>query len=1839
MTYSKDIKKNLKVLIILLIFLSPTMLNPLIIPSLQLNSSGLIDKQEKDQEKSLDDTTSTISHIEHVSLESNDFNSKSENDILETTKNDQVNYRGDAESPKIEIIKEDDQGLNIKFSLSDIIVEKFEDPSGEIYQKISIKNGGHLSDQGKPELPTKGVYLDVPNYVELEVIVKQYSYFEEHGYNIYPSQGSIAECDDRGFYFEKNTTFYEENTFYPNKKVSLKDVGIIRGHRTALLMVCPVIYNPVSKIIRIYNQLDIEIMYISRDKSEERNHQSLNDIFKYDSEQFSSFFDSIYLNYDSSGSELAKGSYETPPIEADGADYLIITPDEFYGEILPLAQHKTNKGLLTEIVNLSNIGINPSADDIADYIQDAYDTWSPAPTYLLLVGDSEFLPPHYKTIHPYHGTLTATDLYYATLDGTDYFPDIFMGRLPVKTEAELNVVVDKIINYEQNFNQNDPWRKNVTMAAYEQYGRYFIDTCENISNFLETLDYNITKIYTGGSYTGTTQDVIDAINYGTFLVNHRDHGEWYGWGHPSFTVYDIDELNNGDILPVMFSMNCLSGRFDYSQDCFTETILKAENKGVVGVIGSTRVSYSGFNDELDKGFIAAIWPEYQSSYDNYVGKSAKLGHILNFGKMYMYDKYYLTGGAGYPWTPDAIKTLTEFEMFTLFGDPELTMFKVDHDLEVSLEIPTNPSISETYVVNATVLNTGIEDLSDIDLNLYCKNSIVEDINIPNLSAGDNITINYDWTPQEYGTFNFTAYAPPKMEEFYISNNRITKFATVKRDLSVELEAPSLSYLGKSYLINATIINEGPDTENDVNFYLKIDDDIKNSTCISALQFKESFTLTYNWTPNDYGSYKITCDTPLRQGEFYTGNNNMTVLSSIRRDLTVDLEIPFKAYLGESYIINATMTNNGSIENDVNFYLIINDEIKNSTFISTFQFEENYTLTYNWTPNDYGSYNITCETPLRLYETIVINNVIQEFRSINPIIFKEDFEHGLANWATIEDLWHFTSIYSSWPDACLSPTHAMWFGSEMTGNFQTGSRASGSIISNAINLSDVSSAYLDFYHWMSKESLSYYDNGYVYISINGIDWDEIYLVNYRCDPWQNVDINISDYCGNDTVYLRFFFDSKDSILNNYRGWLIDDVEIYTDDYTYQQSNFEYPPNPPSLTNEDISPNNIHQETLITFSVIYTDFDNVAPSQINVIINGTPHAMIKLHDFDHDYTDGCIYEYYTYLNPSFYNYEYYFNCSDGKYSIDTSVHDDLRVHFTPTLSNESVTPKIGYADTLVTFTVNYTDIENNAPSQVYVILSGIPYLINKQDELDNDYTDGCIYEVQLYLNPKSANYSYYFWCSNEFVSSKTSNTYNDLKIHSKPILTNETVLPSSGYPDTLFTFSVNYTDLDNDAPSQINLIINGTSYLMVKQNLNDDYYADGCIYVNSTNLALASHNYVYYFNCSDGIHFYTTSEHDLRVHGKPTLTDESITPKLGYADTLITFKVNYTDVDNEAPLEISLVLINYGTYDMVKQDELDNDYTDGCIYMLAINLIPKEGNYTYYFSCSDDGVNSISTSTHDDLKIHSKPTLSNPYLWRSIGYPDTQFGFWVTYTDLDNDAPLQISVIINGTSHAMNKQYPYDFNYADGCLYRYSTTLPLAKYNYTYYFNCSDGEHAYTTSTYNNIKVHNKPTLTNISVVPKIGYEDTLIIFQVNYTDIDNQSASEISVFINYNSYSMAKENKLDKDYTDGCIYIFSTYLSPNSYNYTYWFCCSDDGINSVYSEEYNDLNITKNPNSSDDDGDQSNDSKKNNSDDGNESILPLIIGIGSIAGITSIATIFFIKKHNLKLIKKRELNTT
>ena len=84
--------------------------------------------------------------------------------------------------------------------------------------------------------------------------------------------------------------------------------------------------------------------------------------------------------------------------------------------------------------------------------------------------------------------------------------------------------------------------------------------------------------------------------------------------------------------------------------------------------------------------------------------------------------------------------------------------------------------------------------------------------------------------------------------------------------------------------------------------------------------------------------------------------------------------------------------------------------------------------------------------------------------------------------------------------------------------------------------------------------------------------------------------------------------------------------------------------------------------------------------------------------------------------------------------------------------------------------------------------------------------------------------------------------------------------------------------------------------------------------------------------------------------PNLNNGHIDPVLGYVNlTIFTFKINYSDLDNNVPWNIS-ISINSTLYYMTKQDPEDSNYLDGCWYIYT-TILPQIGNYTFHFNCSD------------------------------------------------------------------------------------------------------------------------------------------------------------------------------------------------------------------------------------------------------------------------------------------------
>ncbi len=252
--------------------------------------------------------------------------------------------------------------------------KNIKDVNGEVYDVIEFPgNNGLTADIGYPQLPIKSAYIEVTtNNPTISINSSDYIILQDC--NIYPAQEQIADYDGAPIPpFEKDEEVYNTNQFYPEDIVKISYPLSIRGHKISTLVFFPVQYNPITKELKIYKNIDITINGAGSVPNNRDN--------KY----FDPLLQSNVLNYQQSQNREIIG------------DLLIITPDEFYENLLPLKEWKERTGLRTKIITkteLENEGYQWIADPHDDgiyegidaYIKNAYDNWGEqAPEFLLLV--------------------------------------------------------------------------------------------------------------------------------------------------------------------------------------------------------------------------------------------------------------------------------------------------------------------------------------------------------------------------------------------------------------------------------------------------------------------------------------------------------------------------------------------------------------------------------------------------------------------------------------------------------------------------------------------------------------------------------------------------------------------------------------------------------------------------------------------------------------------------------------------------------------------------------------------------------------------------------------------------------------------------------------------------------------------------------------------------------------------------------------------------------------------------------------------------------------------------------------------------------------------------------------------------------------------------------------------------------------------------------------------------------------------------------------------------------------------------------------------------------------
>lgn len=312
---------------------------------------------------------------------------------------------------------------------------------------------------------------------------------------------------------------------------------------------------------------------------------------------------------------------------ANQANFLIITHSDFYDQVQNLKDWRASfNQMLVKTIKVKDIYDEFSGglfDPVAirDFLKYAYQEWQkPAPAFVLLVGDGNYDFKNYlgtgvpNFIPPFTLDPSFSDDMYVLFGNT---LGMIVSRVPVRSENEAEVVVNKIIGYESE-PEFGTWRNLVTLVADDEWDKigvidplwmYHTHDTETLAESHVSPSFNLSKIYLmeypfdqNGEKPQAEEAIINSFNSGSLIVNYIGHANPDVWAHEHVfkTAQDIPKLNNKRKLPLVYMATCLSGFFfsPYTEG-MAEELLRAEGKGAIATISAILKVTSIPNAELN----------------------------------------------------------------------------------------------------------------------------------------------------------------------------------------------------------------------------------------------------------------------------------------------------------------------------------------------------------------------------------------------------------------------------------------------------------------------------------------------------------------------------------------------------------------------------------------------------------------------------------------------------------------------------------------------------------------------------------------------------------------------------------------------------------------------------------------------------------------------------------------------------------------------------------------------------------------------------------------------------------------------------------------------------------------------------------------------------------------------------------------------------------------------------------------------------------------------------------------------------------------------------------------
>lgn len=330
---------------------------------------------------------------------------------------------------------------------------------------------------------------------------------------------------------------------------------------------------------------------------------------------------------------ITQNNPSTLSTTAHNGKLIIISHKNWLGEANNWANYRRADGFTVEVIDVEdlfdefNYG-KSSAQSITDFAQYAKNNWQTPPSYIFLMGDATYDPLNYtgggnfnfvpaKMVDTVYSETASDDA--LTDFNNDGLAEIPIGRLPVRSGAEITQMLNKVTIFEQSVSQG--FDRGATCASDLPQGYDFAALCSRIFNEMPT---GINKTYINRGDVNAQTVLLDSLNSGKYIVNYSGHGNTSIWASTGFfNNTNALNLNNGNNLSIFTMLTCLNGYFiEPATYSLSENLLRAQNGGAVVAWSSSGLTTPDVQEVMARRFYNQLG----------VGTLTRIGDLINDSK-------------------------------------------------------------------------------------------------------------------------------------------------------------------------------------------------------------------------------------------------------------------------------------------------------------------------------------------------------------------------------------------------------------------------------------------------------------------------------------------------------------------------------------------------------------------------------------------------------------------------------------------------------------------------------------------------------------------------------------------------------------------------------------------------------------------------------------------------------------------------------------------------------------------------------------------------------------------------------------------------------------------------------------------------------------------------------------------------------------------------------------------------------------------------------------------------------------------------------------------------------